>query len=243
VQTPLEIIYSVLAGLPFVLFLANFPLSFFSKKLADKIPKVYLAIMLRGLKAYLSQYIDLSAAEELMLSQLLEVRTYDKKARLTDIGETELYLNFVLSGMLRKYFFRGKEEIITHITPEGSILASGTSFFTKQPSKFIVEAIEPTIVASLNHDNLEKILSSSPKWERAGRLLVQDFFLDKEYWLLDSIRYTPRERFLHLMRERPDLLQRVPQKYLASYLNIKPETFSRLKHLMLSKKKSVPAKK
>lgn len=198
--------------------------------------------MLMGLKAYLSQYIELSAADELLLSQVLEVRTYDKKARLTDIGETELYLNFVLKGMLRKYFLRGEEEIITHITPEGNILASGTSFFTKQPSKFIVEAIEPTTVASMNYENLERVLSSSPRWERAGRLLVQDFFLDKEYWLLDSIRYTPRERFLRLMKERPDLLQRVPQKYLASYLNIKPETFSRLKHLMLSRKKTNTSK-
>ena len=65
--------------------------------------------------------------------------------------------------------------------------------------------------------------------------MMADFLLEKEYLLLDSIRYTPRERFLHFMKEQPDLLQRVPQKYLASYLDIKPETFSRLKHLMYMK--------
>lgn len=194
--------------------------------------------MLAGLKAYLSQYIVLSAADELLLSQLFEVRTFSRKARLTDLGEIEEYFNFVVKGILRKYFYKGREELITHIATEGNMLASGTSFFTRQPSKFIVEAVEPTTVISITLENLEKLFSSSPQWERAGRLIVEDFFLEKEYWLLDNLRLTPRERFFDFIKEKSFMLQRVPQKYLASYLNIKPETFSRLKHLIHQKKKT-----
>ena len=60
----------------------------------------------------------------------------------------------------------------------------------------------------------------------------------KDRWQMNMIKLTPRERFLDFVHKNPDLLQRVPQKYLASYLNIQPETFSRFKHLL--RKNNVP---
>ena len=191
--------------------------------------------MTRNFTEYLGRLLALSSDEINQLSQLLELRSYDKKVRLTDLGEVEQYLNFVVKGLLRKYFYKGKDQIIKNIAPEGHVLASSVSFFNRQPSRYIVETIEPTVVASLSRDNLEKLFASSDRWERVGRLLMTEFLIEKEFWLLDHIRYTPRERFLRFMKEQPDLLQRVPQKYLASYLDIKPETFSRLKHLMYNK--------
>ena len=103
------------------------------------------------------------------------------------------------------------------------------------PSSYIVETIEPSIVVSISRDNLERLFESGDRWERAGRLMMADLLIEKEYWLLDTIRYSPRERFLRFIKEQPDLVERVPQKYLASYLHIKPETFSRLKHLVETK--------
>lgn len=140
-----------------------------------------------------------------------------------------------MKGLVRKYFIKGKEQIVKHIGKEGTILSSSVSFFYKEPSKFVLETIEPTVLASISSDNLEKLYQSDNKWEKLGRLMMADFLIEKEYLLLDSIRFSPRERFLRFMKEQPDLLQRVPQKYLASYLEIKPETFSRLKHLMYLK--------
>ena len=88
---------------------------------------------------------------------------------------------------------------------------------------------------SISRINLEKLFESGDKWERLGRLMMTDFLIEKEYRLLDLIRYSPRERFLRFAKEQPDLMKRVPQKYLASYLDIKPETFSRLKHLAMAR--------
>ena len=68
--------------------------------------------------------------------------------------------------------------------------------------------------------------------ERLGRLMITHFFLQQQLWELDILRFNTRERFVHFVQNNPDLLQRVPQKYLASYLNMKPETFSRFKHLL-----------
>ena len=191
--------------------------------------------MISGFLDYMGRYIVLTAEEKAMLSELLEVRRYDKKARITDSGEVEQYLNYVVKGLIRKYFFRGKDQVIKHIAKEGTLLASSVSYFSRVPSSYIVETIEPSILISISRDNLEKLFESGDRWEKAGRLIMADLLIEKEYWLLDMVRYTPRERFLRFIKEQPDLVQRVPQKYLASYLHIKPETFSRLKHLVETK--------
>jgi CRP-like cAMP-binding protein len=191
--------------------------------------------MAKNLEEYLSKYLPLTSGDLDFLSQFIEIRSFDKKVKLIELGEVDQYLNFVMKGLVRKYFVKGKEQIVKHIAKEGTILSSSVSFFYKEPSKFVLETIEPTVLASISNDNLEKLYQSDNKWEKLGRLMMADFLIEKEYLLLDSIRFSPRERFLRFMKEEPDLLQRVPQKYLASYLEIKPETFSRLKHLMFLK--------
>jgi hypothetical protein len=60
----------------------------------------------------------------------------------------------------------------------------------------------------------------------------------KDRWQMQMVKMTPRERFLNFVMKNPELLQRVPQKHLASYLNIKPETFSRFKHLLKNNSKN-----
>lgn len=191
--------------------------------------------MAKNLEEYLNKYLPLTSGDLDFLSQFIETRSFDKKVKLIEVGEVDQYLNFVVKGLVRKYFVKGKEQIVKHIAKEGTILSSSVSFFYKEPSKFVLETIEPTVLASISNDNLEKLYQSDNKWEKLGRLMMADFLIEKEYLLLDSIRFSPRERFLRFMKEEPDLLQRVPQKYLASYLEIKPETFSRLKHLMFLK--------
>ena len=67
---------------------------------------------------------------------------------------------------------------------------------------------------------------------RLGRLITLDWLLQKEIWEHERLRHEPRDRFIRFMNENSELVQRVQQKYLASYLNMKPETFSRYKHLL-----------
>jgi CRP-like cAMP-binding protein len=196
--------------------------------------------MFDGLMDFLNRYSSISADEFKELIKRLEIRDYDKKTCLTKTGETEQYLYFVVKGLTRKFFYKGKTEVITHIVKEGGIIGSAASFFSGTPSRYMVETIEPTTALSVSRQNLEELYSSSNKWERIGRMMITQFFLVQEYRLLDNIRYTTRERFLHFMEENPDLLLRVPQKQLAAYLNIKPETFSRLKHLTLKKTRKHP---
>lgn len=193
--------------------------------------------MLDTLRKYVSRSMALNDHEFALLVQMLEIRNFDKKQQLVKVGEVEHYLNFIVKGLARKFFYKGKRvEVITQIAKENELISSSVSFLSGAPSTYITETIEPCTFLSISKPNLEKLYKTSSKMERMGRLVITNLFLQKEYWDYDRIRLNTRERFINFIQDNPDMLQRVPQKYLASYLNIKPETFSRLKHLLQKKK-------
>ncbi|HEU4472709.1 MAG TPA: Crp/Fnr family transcriptional regulator [Flavisolibacter sp.] len=194
---------------------------------------------LRPFFQFLHKFIDLGEDEfDNLIRPYLEVRQFKKKQVLAKAGEVENYLNFIIRGLVRKYYLKGKEEVNTQISTEGHIIHSQESFHSRIASEYAIEAIEPTTVVSITYDNLEKLYNSSHKMERLGRLVITFTMVVKDRWQMNMIRLTPRERFLDFIHKNPELMQRVPQKYLASYLNIQPETFSRFKHLLKERKKS-----
>ena len=197
--------------------------------------------MVRLLKEYIGRFVEISDEEFDEIMEIAEVRTYDKRVRLIDQGETEEYFNFIAKGLARKFFFKGEEEIITQIAREGELISSSVSFLSGEKSLYIVETIEPTTFVSFSRANIEKLYQKDIKWQRLGRLIITDLFLQKENWDLERILYTTQERFVRFLSTNSNLFQRVPQKYLASYLNIQPETFSRLKHLLRSRNTINPA--
>lgn len=181
---------------------------------------------------FLRKFSPLSEEQSAMIHSLLEVRHFDKKTILLEAGEVDDYLNMVVRGMVRKYIRRGKNEFILQLATEGHIIDSEISFIRRQPSEVVLETIEPSMLVSITYDNLEYIMGNMPDAERIGRLMLTDMFMKKDERHYKQLQLSTRERFLEYVENHPHMLQRVPQKYLASYLNIKPETFSRLKHLL-----------
>jgi CRP-like cAMP-binding protein len=193
-------------------------------------------MLIDAVRNFVSRFVNLNDEEFSLFSQTLEFREFDKRKPLIREGEIENYLNFIVSGLARKYFYRNKEEMVTQIAKENEVISVYNSFLSGTPSTYVIETIEPTTFVSISKQNVENLYISNPKMERLGRLIVTQQFLNKESWEYDRMRLNSHERFIHFIKENPDLLQRVPQKYLASYLNIKPETFSRLKHLLKRKR-------
>ncbi len=182
---------------------------------------------------YLQKFIDISEGEfRQNIYPYIDVRKYSKKQIITEAGQIEDYFNFIVKGLARKYYKKGKEEINTQISFEGHIIHSQESFHSRTPSEYFVEAIEPTTLVSITYDDLERIYARSGKMEHLGRLIITYTMVIKDRWQMQQVIHDPRERFIRFINNNPKLLQRVPQKYLASYLNIKPETFSRFKHLI-----------
>ena len=191
---------------------------------------------------YLQKFIDLTDEEfQQYLMPFIKVRRFGKKECLIRAGEVENYFNFIIKGLVRKYYKKGKEQINTQISYEGHIIHSQESFHSRTPSEYYTEAIEPTTVVSISYEDLERMYSRNHKMERLGRLVITFTMVLKDRWQMHMIKLSPRERFIYFMNRNPELLQRVPQKFLASYLNIKPETFSRFKHLLRTQSKSQAA--
>ena len=191
---------------------------------------------LEKLHHYLSAYVPLNKLEFSQLLPYIEIREFDKKVKVIREGEIERYLNIIAGGLARKYLPVKNNEITIQLATEGHIIHSELSFHNRIPSGSIVETIEPTVFFSISYDSLEQMYEQFPKVQRLGRLLISDLFIKKDSRYFDQLNKTTRERFLEYIRTHPQMMQRVPQKYIASYLNIKPETFSRLKHLIRSKR-------
>ncbi|MET0636271.1 MAG: Crp/Fnr family transcriptional regulator [Chitinophagaceae bacterium] len=183
--------------------------------------------------SYLRRFVSLTDDEfNKCLLPVIKVRRFHKKEFLTREGEIENFFNFIIRGLVRKYYKSHKTETNTQISTEGHIILSQESFYSRLPSEYYIETIEPAVVLSIRYDDLEEVYRKSKKMEHLGRLIITHIMVIKDRWQMQMIKMTPRERFLHFVERNPELLQRVPQKFLATYLNIKPETFSRFKHLL-----------
>jgi len=167
----------------------------------------------------------------------LEVRRFDKKKKLVNQGEMEDYLNVVIKGLVRKYVASSiRGEVTLQLAIEGHIIQSEISFHHRVPSEVVIQTLEPTVLVSIHYDRMQEALNKVPEAEALGRALIMQMFIKKDARYFDQLKTSTRERFIDYMNNHPHMLQRVPQKILASYLNIKPETFSRLKHLLFQKK-------
>lgn len=182
---------------------------------------------------YLRKFGNITEEEfEKCLVPVIKIRRFGKREYLTKAGEVENYFNFILKGLIRKYYKKNSHEISTQISMEGHLILCQESFYSRAPSEYFIETIESSVVLSIHYDDLENVYRQSKKMEHLGRMIVTYAMIIKDRWQMQMIKMTPRERFLNFVMKNPELMQRVPQKYLASFLNIKPETFSRFKHLL-----------
>jgi CRP-like cAMP-binding protein len=192
---------------------------------------------LEFLFGYISTRLGPISGEQFnLLAPYLKLRSFDKKSVVLAQGETENYLNIVVEGLVRKYVVADKNDVTIQLATEGHIIQSEISFHERVPSPVILETIEPSILLSLTYEHVQQLLAEVPFAEGLGRALISQMFIKKDARYFNQLGKTTREKFLDYVNNHPHMLQRVPQKILASYLNIKPETFSRLKHLIRSQK-------
>jgi signal-transduction protein with cAMP-binding, CBS, and nucleotidyltransferase domain len=181
------------------------------------------------LRKFLNQFGEVTDSALQTLLECGEIRNYDKKTIVIHEGETEEYLNIIYKGLVRKFFMSNEEEVVTHLAAEGDLITASDSYLSGRPTQYYVETIEPTTFFSISHDQINRLYSLDKKWEFMGRMILTHFLTTLERWEIDQIKLSTKERFLKYKETNQELFDRVPQKFLASYLNIQPETFSRLK--------------
>lgn len=125
------------------------------------------------------------------------------------------------------------EEITKHFFVANEHATDYVSLLTRRPSALSIRALEDTDVVELHYDRMQMLYETFPVWQKYGRLIAENIFLlicERAYRLL---YYTTEENYLKLLEERPDIFEKVPQHYIASYLGIQPESLSRIRKRLM----------
>lgn len=185
---------------------------------------------------FISKYVSLTDEEKNAILALNLFRTVKKGTSLLEEGQKSKDSYFVLQGCIRTYYIIDGEEKTTAFYTEMEALTPHC-VVSNTPSKYYVSCVEDSILAVSNLDMEAEINGKFPKFDTMCRMLSEEL-LAKERIDFDEFKTSsPEERYQNLLQKRPDLIQRVPQHQLASFLGIKPQSLSRLRARVLEKSK------
>lgn len=161
---------------------------------------------------------------------LWTAKHFPKKSFLTEAGMTERYFYVVVEGVQTIYLIDQKgEKRVLGFAFDGSPSGVYDSFLNQAPSHYFLEALTDSTLLALTFPAYQSLFEKYPGFDRWGRLFHQNVLIGRVNREVELFTLSARERYLRFMRRCPPELQQIPQKYLASYLNMTPETFSRLR--------------
>ena len=189
-----------------------------------------------GLYHALSKHAGFSLDEYEFYFSLLKKRTVRKKEHYLRAGEISRATAYVNKGCLRQYIIgdHGKE-IIIQFALEDWWIGDLESFHYEKPSAFYIQALEDSELMLLSRKNFLRVCVELPKYKIFHDEKVQRNHFATLKRLSMAKLGTPEEKYIHLMKEQPQLFQRVPLHYIASYLGIEPESLSRLRKRLTEK--------
>jgi CRP-like cAMP-binding protein len=184
---------------------------------------------------FISKYISLTEEEKNMLVSLDLFRTVKKGTILLNEGQKSKSSYFVLEGCIRTFYIIDSEEKTTAFYTEMEALTP-PCVISKTPSEYYISCTEDTILLVSDSDMEVEVNSKFPKFEIMCRRLSEELLAKQRIDFDEFKTSSPEQRYQNLLQNRPDLIQRVPQHQLASYLGIKPQSLSRLRARILEKK-------
>ena len=182
--------------------------------------------------------VDLTEAEQQQLKTFFIPKRLRKKQYLLQDGDVCLYTAFVEKGMLRSYTIdeKGNEHII-QFAVEDWWISDMYSFLTGETSSYSIEALEDSELLMINRKGFDEMLLAIPKMERFFRILTQNSLIAMQRRLSGKLSLTAEENYKNLLAGCNNIVQRVPQHMIASFLGITPETLSRIRKQMATTNK------
>jgi CRP-like cAMP-binding protein len=184
----------------------------------------------------ISKHISLTAEEQLLFLSKTETHTFKAKTILLNSGQICEHSYFVNSGILRS--FNINDNIVEHILTfacEGWWIGDMYSLISQKPGNLFIEVLEDAEIVMLSKENQEFLYAEIPKLERFFRILTENSLVANQERLMDNLSLSAEERFEKFRTKYPTLLQKIPQKQIASYIGVTPEFFSKMKSKLLRK--------
>jgi CRP-like cAMP-binding protein len=180
---------------------------------------------------YIEKITPINDGDWDLFSSKLVQHVFTKKSLLLDIGSIENQISFIEKGIVR--FLIPKEDIEKEITFGfcfvNEFVSAYDSFLTQLPSTYQIEALTETTLWSISYPDLQEVYNKTQIGNLIGRLSSERLFLIKSKREQSLLNESAEQRYLNLFTERPNLIQKIPLKYIASYIGVTPQALSRIR--------------
>ncbi|MDA3616893.1 Crp/Fnr family transcriptional regulator [Polluticaenibacter yanchengensis] len=162
-------------------------------------------------------------------AKYLQVRTFQKNDTLKDYHQTEKYINILVTGSVAHFVLANEKDICINLYYENQIFSDYLSFLTQSPTVIQTRALEETIVWSISHNHLNQLYTRSKTGLFIGKAISDAMFIRKQSEQISLLTLSPTERYLKIVKERPEIFHRTSLKIICSYLGITAESLSRIR--------------
>ncbi|HNF47993.1 MAG TPA: Crp/Fnr family transcriptional regulator [Chitinophagales bacterium] len=177
----------------------------------------------------------LSAKEWSTLIQFGQLKSFKKGENFITANQINTKIAFILKGGFRFFYLKNETEITCLFAFENDMIGSFECNILKQPCTQTIQALEDSDVFIIDYKDLESLYDKSQKFEKVGRIILEHYMAFLQLRITSYLLDTPEERYLRLIHETPDLLNRVPLQHIASFIGVTPVSLSRIRKRILKK--------
>jgi len=185
---------------------------------------------MQKLLAYLNSIYPLSSDLVQYLAINLKTKDFRKKDFLLKKGRVSKEIHFIESGLFRCFYMLDDKKVSSWFMKEGDVIISVESFFNQTESYESIQAIEDSTVNYLTYEELQFIYNNFPEFNYVGRVVTERYYTLSEQRLFSLRMHRSHEKYEFFKKHHPDLVDRIPSRYLASYLGISEVTLSNIKN-------------
>ena len=184
----------------------------------------------------IAKHVALTPEEQELFLSRTETKPFKAKTILLSAGEVATCTYFVNSGILRSFTINDNIiEHVLHFACEGWWIGDMYSYISEKPGNLFIEVLEDAEVVIITKENHQSLYQEIPKLERFFRILAENSLVAHQERLMDNLSLTAEERFEKFCSKYPTLIQKIPQKHIASYIGVTPEFFSKMKSRLLKR--------
>lgn len=179
-------------------------------------------------RKFIENYTPISDSDWLIITACFKEKILERDEILLEDGKICRHLWFVESGLLRFFINKNGEDITKFFTEAPYCFTSQASFNAGKPAKESIQAIEKSVVYQANYQQVQDLFELT-SWRLFAQKIIQEVQFFTEEILEELQTETAELRYEKMLKNEPELLQRIPLKYLASYFGIAPQSLSRIR--------------